>query len=90
MSLVDDLADQLEEPLLRIDPPEVYDAAVVGHAHYKGTPVLVYDADLVIAQMMKHDGASYEEAVEWHEFNTFGAWLGDGTPIFLWRMNRDT
>lgn len=90
MSLVDDLADQLEEPLLRIDPPEVYDAAVIGYTHYKGTPVLVYDADLVIAQMMKHDGASYEEAVEWHEFNTFDAWLGDGTPIFLRRMRRDT
>jgi hypothetical protein len=86
MSFVDELADQIEEPLLRIDPPEVYDAAVIGYAHYKGAPVLVYDTDLVIAQMMKHDGASYEDAVEWHEYNTFDAWLGSGTPIFMRRL----
>jgi hypothetical protein len=90
MSIVDDLADELDDPLVRLDPPEVYDAAVVGYAHYKSTPVLVYDADLVIAQKMKHDGDSYEDALEWHEFNTFSAWMGEGAPIFLWRMRHDS
>lgn len=86
---IDELADELETPMLRMDPPEVYDAAVIGYAEYQGTVILVYDRDLVIAQMMKHDGASYEEAVEWHEFNTFDAWLGDGTPLFVRRVSHD-
>ena len=28
-------------------------------------------------------GMSYEEAVEWVEFNVIGGWLGDNTPMFI-------
>lgn len=83
---IDDLADDLEVPLLRIDPAEVYDAAIIGYARYRGVTVLVYDQDQVIAQTVKHDGMSYEDAVDWHEFNTFDAWLGEGTPVFVRRV----
>ena len=26
---------------------------------------------------------TYEEAMEYLEFNTWDAWMGDGTPIFV-------
>ena len=32
---------------------------------------------------MNRDGMSHEEAVEFFEFNTKGAYLGPNTPIFI-------
>jgi hypothetical protein len=33
---------------------------------------------------MRGWGMSEEEAEEFYEFNTIGAWMGDGTPIFVY------
>ena len=32
---------------------------------------------------MSDGESSYEEAMEYYEFNQLGAWVGDGTPCFL-------
>jgi hypothetical protein len=32
---------------------------------------------------MGHDKMSYEEAVEYFEFNMKGAWMGEKTPVLL-------
>ena len=84
---IDELADDFEIEILRLEPADVYDPAVIGFAHDPSDAVtrLVYDCDRIIAQAVAFEGMSYEDAVEWHEFNTFGAWLGDGTPLFLSR-----
>lgn len=73
---IDAAVDELDIEVFRLEPREVYDAAVVGI-------FLVYDREAVIHQTVKADGMSYEDAVEWHEFNTFGAYLGASTPAFL-------
>jgi len=49
--------------------------------------VVLYDTDKVIEGLMKGDGMSYEEAVEYFEFNILGAWVGDGTPAFFSRAS---
>jgi len=41
----------------------------------------VYDYDKCIAVLEKD--MSYDEAVEYFEFNTVGAWVGEHTPIFV-------
>ena len=46
-------------------------------------PVLLYDREKLLQETCKKQDWTYDEAVEWHEFNTFGAWYGDGTPCFL-------
>lgn len=51
-------------------------------------PVLVYDREKCIECFMKQNGWTYEEAVEWFEHNVFGAYLGEGTPMFF--TPRDT
>ena len=34
--------------------------------------------------ILMHDNKwSEEEALEWFDFNTIGAWVGDDTPIFI-------
>lgn len=82
--LVDAYADETEIPLLRLDPADVYDDAIIGVVERAGSEAfLVYDRNKVITQAMQQEGWSYEDAVEWHEHNTFSAWMGDGTPAFL-------
>lgn len=84
---IDKLAESHDFPVLRLDPAEVYDPAVIAFATglggRAGQCFLVYDRELVVAQAVAHEGMDYETAVEWHEFNTFCAYAGVGTPVFL-------
>jgi hypothetical protein len=43
---------------------------------------VIYDYSKVIAQL-ESQGMTYEEAVEYHEFNQLGAYVGDHTPAFI-------
>jgi hypothetical protein len=45
-------------------------------------PVAEYDYDKCIGVLMERDGMGHSEAVEFFEFNTIGAWVGDMTPTF--------
>lgn len=84
---IDKLAEAAGVPVLRLDPAEVYDPAVIAFANgigdREGQCFLVYDRELVVAQAVAHEGMDYETAVEWHEFNTFGAYAGPGSPVFV-------
>jgi hypothetical protein len=60
-----------------------YDHCLVGVVERFGmSPVLCYDYDKVIAMHVK-EGMTREEAVEYFDFNTIGAWMGDRTPVFI-------
>lgn len=66
--------------------PAYMDAAAIGLAsRADGTEFVVYDAELVIELLMEHEDMDYEDAVEWYEFNTSQAWVGEGSPAFLLR-----
>lgn len=47
------------------------------------TPCAVYSRSKCIDALMEAEGWDYEDAVDWYEFNTSGAWVGEGTPTFL-------
>jgi len=66
---------------------DFFDCCVIGYAaRINFPPVLVYDEEKMIERMMfGGDGMSYEDAVDYLSFNTFGAWLGEGTPMILRR-----
>ena len=64
-----------------------FDDCIVGVGHRFTDTFVIYDFDKVIEKLMA-DGMSYEEAIEYHEFNQAGAWLGPHTPVFL-RMPRE-
>ena len=51
-------------------------------------PIACYDRQKVIEILMR-DGATYEQAEEWFQYNTIGAWFGDGTPVFMEPMTLD-
>lgn len=67
------------------EDPE-YQPAIVGIATRCGQKsLLVYDRELCIQWLVRRSEMSREEAEEYFDFNTSGAWFGDGTPIILER-----
>ena len=60
-----------------------FEAALLGYVERFGQPPLaLYDRAKCIEILMTRDGMDYEGAVEFFEFNTLGAWVGDHTPVF--------
>ena len=49
-------------------------------------PISAYDYEKCLEILMK-DGMTRDEAIEYFEFNIIGAWVGDGTPIFIQTLN---
>jgi hypothetical protein len=46
-------------------------------------PVAMYDREKCIQVLVDRDGMSYEEAAEFFDFNTTGAYVGPKTPVFV-------
>jgi len=64
--------------------PDGLDDAFIGLAHRCGQPVLAaFSMKRCVEVLMKRDGMTFEEALEFLDFNTFDAWLGDGTPVWI-------
>jgi hypothetical protein len=68
-----------EDGLLVMDG---FDDCIIGVGQRFTDHFVVYDLEKVIAKLMEQ-GMSEEEAIEFHEFNQLGAWVGPGTPVFL-------
>lgn len=83
--LQQDALDDLEaNEACLLEPRDEYDACVIGLGRrFSSGPLAVYSISKVI-KVMEGWGMDTEEAVEFFEFNTLGAWMGEGTPIFVY------
>jgi len=67
-----------------------FDDAIVGAGNVHGKDdVLIYSAEKCIDVLVKRDGMTREDAQEFCEFNVFQAYMGEGTPIFMWEHVED-
>ena len=80
------MMDQIKEldPVLKADG---LDEAFVGIMRSPTHNVFAYDIDLCHGILMDRDGMTYEEAVEFFDFNVIGAYVGSGGPVFLDKMD---
>jgi hypothetical protein len=79
-----ELLSDIDDELLLMDG---FDDCIIGVCHsFGGEPVVAYDYDRVIASL-ESQGMTYEEAVEFHEFNQAGAYVGERTPVFIHRIS---
>jgi len=84
------LDDSPEDTFLFMDGEE-FDAAIVGVAWAcwgdtgERVTKIVYDWQKVIDVNMQ-EGMTYDEAVEFFDFNQGGAYVGKQTPIFVHRV----
>jgi len=53
-----------------------------------GQEVWVYDANKCIDTLVA-DGLTWADAVEYFEFNILGAYVGKGTPVFMYPYEED-
>ncbi len=80
------IAEHNEEALLA----DGFEDAIIGIAERcSKQPLVVYDAEKCIKILMERDGMEEDEAAEFFQFNTLGAWMGEHTPLFLWKYESD-
>lgn len=79
-----DWLSETECEVMRLEPASFYDEHIVG-VGYRFTfgPVLTYTLRGILKAHVEKDGMTMEQAREYFEFNTLGAWVGDGTPMFI-------
>lgn len=75
---------QLEKDLtgtdaLFLEPRDVFDKAIIGSEDNK----IVYSEDIILDVLMESEKWTYDEALEYYEFNIECAYMGNGTPIYL-------
>ncbi len=59
------------------------DAALIGVCYRHGQPpIACYDYEKAIT-LIRSWGMSHDDATEYFEFNTVGAWVGDYTPCYV-------
>jgi hypothetical protein len=66
-----------------------FDACIVGHTDcWDGNQRVtryIYSADKILGTLMAESGMSYEEALEYFDYNIAGLYAGESTPIILYR-----
>lgn len=60
-----------------------FDEAIIGMARQFNQTLVVYDEDKCLSILMERDGMTEEEAEEFFEFNVVGAYVGEGTPVYV-------
>jgi hypothetical protein len=85
-----DALSLLNPDALLLEPREAFDKALVGMTkapedkwpRKTETLVAVYDYFECITAHLSCGLPTWEAAVEWMEYNTVGAWVGENTPTF--------
>jgi hypothetical protein len=79
-NLMDFLSEENPEALLA----DGFEDAFIGICEVFNRPLLAaYDRRKCIDILMTRDGMTEEDAEEYFSFNVSGAWLGDGTPVYV-------
>ena len=61
-----------------------FDEALIGFSQRINEPLLaVYKWQRMVQILKNRDKMSYEDAVEYIEYNCIGAWIGEKTPIIV-------
>lgn len=66
-----------------------FDDAIIGMDMNSDVYRVVYGVEKMIFILMHRDSMSEEEALEYLEYNVFSAYLGEGTPIYIYQMLAD-
>lgn len=59
-----------------------FDKAMIGTAFRDGNIVALYDLEKCTEVLIERDGMTFEEAIEYIDYNVLGSYMGMNTPIF--------
>ena len=80
MDIREQLCEYFGDDLLFADG---YDDAIIGVCSGFDSGRVAYSIPKMIEIAANDLSVDYEEAVEWLEYNTFGAYVGEHTPIYI-------
>ena len=68
-----------------------FDAAIIGICDDKvtGSERLVYSVEACVNILVERDEMDFDEAVEYFWFNVHGAYMSEGTPVFVEEYEED-
>lgn len=67
-----------------------FEDAIIGIAEQFGrNEIVAYDYDKCVRILMDRDGMTYEEGVEWMQFNVIGSYLNDCMPCFIHLQDKE-
>lgn len=80
--------DELLENLRELNPDALLadglEAALVGYTlNHHHAHVAVYDYDKCVEVLVSRDGMTHEDADEFLQFNTLGAFVGEHGPLYV-------
>jgi hypothetical protein len=65
-----------------------FDQAIIGLCIECSPARVVYDKQKMVEILMKEDEMSEEDAIDFLEYNTWNAYVGEGTPIYVTVMSK--
>ena len=79
--------EQFLEQVGELNPDAIkfdgFDAAIIGCGNqFTKDAILIYD-EMLMVDILIEQGMTVDEAWEYLSFNTWGAWLGESTPIVM-------
>ena len=80
MGIREELSEHYSTDLLFADG---YDDAIIGVCVGFDSGRVAYSIPKMIEIAANDLSVDYNEAVEWLEYNTFGAYVGENTPIYM-------
>tara|TARA_B100000902_G_C26928342_1_gene725111 strand:+ start:250 stop:552 length:303 start_codon:yes stop_codon:yes gene_type:complete len=81
--MVDKIAEMNPEAIL-LEPQSFYNKTIMG---YSGDGQVVYSVGQILEGHVNEDDMTYEEAIEFFEFNTIGTFMGmdnPNKPVFMY------
>jgi hypothetical protein len=84
---VRDILDFISEDNPRAITYDGLDNAIIGWtfaSHDDDHSVLVYSRDKIIRIFMERDDMSYDDAMEFFDYNVLGLSLGEHQPVIIW------
>ena len=80
----------LTKPAQPMVLPNNFGKAFVGYVEcFGGNLLAVYSKDAILSVLQNKDKMSYEDALEYFNYNIAGSWVGNGTPLYLERCSMD-
>ena len=65
-----------------------FEEAFMGVAMQFNNPIPIFDYNKCL-EILQEQGMSYVDAEEYMSFNVTGAWVGEGTPAFLFKFKSE-
>lgn len=79
---------EANEEALFLDPPETYDAAIIGRTS-GSFPVAIYDYQLLIERLIDVEELTEEQAIDHIEYNILGSIGAENFPVVMNQLPTD-